>query len=77
MNSRWTPRIGGDPAYRRRGVGSSLVRALAELAWDRGCYGMWVGTERDNTAALATYRAAGATDEEDFVALTWSFRNHD
>ncbi|MEU3960490.1 GNAT family N-acetyltransferase [Streptomyces buecherae] len=66
-----------DPAYRRRGVGGSLVRALAELARDRGCYGMWVGTERDNTAALATYRAAGATDEDDFVALAWSFRDHD
>ncbi|MFT2019870.1 GNAT family N-acetyltransferase [Streptomyces sp. 796.1] len=64
-----------DPAHRRRGVGGSLVRALRELAQQRGCYGMWVGTEHDNAAALATYRAAGATDEEDFVSLTWSFRN--
>lgn len=65
-----------DPDHRRRGIGGALVRALAELAQDRGCYGMWVGTEHDNAAALATYRGAGAADEADFVSLTWSFRNH-
>ncbi|MCW2540776.1 MAG: hypothetical protein JWN95_2501 [Frankiales bacterium] len=58
---------------RRAGVGSALVAALAELGRDRGCYGMWVGTEPDNAAALATYRRAGALREEDFVSLTWDF----
>jgi hypothetical protein len=32
---------------------------------------MWVGTEDDNEAALATYRSAGATEEEPFVMFTW------
>jgi ribosomal protein S18 acetylase RimI-like enzyme len=32
---------------------------------------MWVGTETDNEAALATYRRAGATDEARFVLLNW------
>jgi aminoglycoside 3-N-acetyltransferase I len=56
---------------RRRGVATALVGALAQVARERGCYGMWVGTEVDNTAALATYRRAGATDEAPFVSLTW------
>jgi hypothetical protein len=32
---------------------------------------MWVGTEPDNAAALATYRAAGAALPEPFVTLEW------
>ena len=51
--------LGVDEAARGRGVGTALVDALAALARDRGCYGMWVSTEADNEAALATYRSAG------------------
>jgi ribosomal protein S18 acetylase RimI-like enzyme len=61
------------PASRNRGVGRALVEALADLARSRGCYGMWVGTEPDNTAALATYLAAGAEPPEPFVTLGWTF----
>ena len=61
------------PEARLRGVGTALVRALAEVARERGCYGMWVGTEPDNAAALATYRRAGATEEAPFVLLNWDF----
>jgi ribosomal protein S18 acetylase RimI-like enzyme len=63
--------LGVTPAARRQGVATALVRALADLARDRGCYGMWVGTEPDNTAALATYRGTGADDEAAFVTLAW------
>lgn len=59
--------------HRRRGIGTALVRALAALAREHGCYGMWVGTEADNEAALATYRAAAAEPPEDCVVLTWKF----
>ncbi|MGW0564327.1 N-acetyltransferase family protein [Streptomyces sp. NPDC003016] len=62
-----------DEAFRRRGIGRVLTRALAEVAEERGCYGMWVGVERDNDAALATYRSAGAGDDGDFAMLTWTF----
>jgi ribosomal protein S18 acetylase RimI-like enzyme len=62
------------PEHRTRGVGRALVGALADFARERGCYGMWVGTEPDNAAALATYRAAGAATPEPYVTLTWSFR---
>jgi aminoglycoside 3-N-acetyltransferase I len=63
--------LGVAPAARLQGVGSSLVTALAEVARENGCYGMWVGTETDNEAALATYRRAGATEEAQFVLLNW------
>ncbi|MFC1418298.1 GNAT family N-acetyltransferase [Streptacidiphilus cavernicola] len=61
-----------DPEHQRRGTGRALVAALAELAWERGLYGMWVLTDRANTAALATYRSAGAELDEDCVMLTWN-----
>ena len=59
--------------HRNRGIGRALVGALADIARERGCYGMWVGTEPDNGAALAAYRAAGASEPEPFVTLEWRF----
>jgi ribosomal protein S18 acetylase RimI-like enzyme len=47
------------PEDRNRGVGRALVGALADLARDRDCYGMWVLTDSDNPAALAAYAGAG------------------
>ena len=63
--------LGVLPDARLQGIGTALVRALAALASERGCYGMWVGTEVDNEAAQATYRRAGATDRTPFVLLNW------
>ncbi len=65
--------LGVDESAQRRGAGKALVAALADLAVERSCYGMWVSTEADNDPALATYRATGASDPEPGVALTWSF----
>ncbi|MFL6113501.1 MAG: GNAT family N-acetyltransferase [Catenulispora sp.] len=48
-----------------------LVKALADIARRRGCYGMWVGTEPADAAAQATYRKAGANEEAPFVLLSW------
>jgi aminoglycoside 3-N-acetyltransferase I len=61
------------PAARRHGIATALVRALAALAQERGCYGMWVGTDAANAAALATYRRAAAKEETPFVMLSWDF----
>ena len=65
--------LGVDEAHRGRGIGTTLVAALAELAVARACTGMWVLTDADNTAALATYAAAGATRDGDQVMLSWRF----
>lgn len=62
-----------DEAFRRRGVGSALTSALADLARARGCYGMWVATDADNTAARATYQRAGGSTEDGQVVLEWTF----
>jgi ribosomal protein S18 acetylase RimI-like enzyme len=58
---------------RRQGVATALVDALAALARERGCYGMWVGVDTGNDAALATYRHAGADEEEPAVVFSWQF----
>jgi ribosomal protein S18 acetylase RimI-like enzyme len=61
-------------AARDHGVGRSLVAALAELARDRGCYGMWVLTDDGNPAALRAYAAAGGVRATpDAVMLEWTF----
>ncbi|GAA4919278.1 GNAT family N-acetyltransferase [Streptomyces coeruleoprunus] len=62
-----------DEPYRRRGIGRALTEALAAVARERGCYGLWVGVDTDNDAALATYRSAGARDEGRFAMLGWEF----
>ena len=66
--------LGVDPAYRRRGVGGALTTALADLARERGCYGMWLVTEADNAAAQATYRRTGGEREDDQIGYTWTFQ---
>ena len=65
--------LGVDESARQRGVGTALVKALGALARERGCYGMWVSTEADNEAAIATYRSAGADVPEPGVVLAWTF----
>ena len=66
--------LGVSERWRRQGIGTALVRALADRARDRRCYGMWVLTDRANAAALATYRRAGAAEESDQVMLGWDLR---
>jgi ribosomal protein S18 acetylase RimI-like enzyme len=65
--------LGVAQAHRRRGIGKALVAALVQLAQEAGCYGMWVLTDEDNLAALATYQAAGAARQPDTVMLGWDF----
>ena len=65
--------LGVDEAFRGRGIGVALVEALAALARDRGNYGMWVLTDADNDAAIATYQRAGASSSSDHLMLEWRF----
>ena len=65
--------LGVAEKFRRKGVGTELVKALADIARAQRCYGMWVLTAEDNIAALATYSAAGAQRESTAVMLSWKF----
>lgn len=65
--------LGVDESFHGRGVGKALVSALADLARDRGCYGMWVITDEGNEAAVATYSRAGGLPEKDQVVFVWTF----
>ena len=62
-------------AQRGRGHGSALVSAFVMEALERGCTEVWVLTDRDNDAALATYRSArGTPDGGGQVMFTWKLR---
>jgi ribosomal protein S18 acetylase RimI-like enzyme len=65
--------LGVGEEYRRRGIGRALTLALADLARELGCRGMWVPTEPDNEPAIATYRSAGAEGPDQAVILSWDF----
>jgi ribosomal protein S18 acetylase RimI-like enzyme len=62
-----------EQASRNQGIGRALVRALAELARERGCYGMWVLTDDANRAALRAYAAAGGERKPAAVMFSWTF----
>ena len=61
--------LGVDDAHRRKGVATALLERLETIAIDAGCRGMWVATEPDNVAALATYRSARYEAPEPCVVL--------
>jgi ribosomal protein S18 acetylase RimI-like enzyme len=65
--------LGVAEAARHRGVATNLVEALAALAKEVGCYGMWEVPDPDNVGALATYRRAGAHQEAPAVVFSWQF----
>ncbi|MGC2296919.1 MAG: GNAT family N-acetyltransferase [Candidatus Dormiibacterota bacterium] len=58
--------------FRGHGLGRALVQQLKDLARNRGCYGMWVLTDENNRAALATYQGSGAAAEQGQVVLVWN-----
>ena len=66
--------LGVDESARRRGVGRTLVQALAALAREQGCYDMWVLADADNPAARATYARAGGREASRPVLLEWELR---
>jgi ribosomal protein S18 acetylase RimI-like enzyme len=62
-----------DERFHQRGVATALLQRLKEICGDRGCRGMFVLTDEDNMAAMATYRRAGAEREPDSVLWLWSW----
>jgi aminoglycoside 6'-N-acetyltransferase I len=62
--------VGTRDSHLRQGIASALMQHMIALARARGCHGIWLGTEPDNTAALALYRKLGG-EEETFVGFGW------
>jgi GNAT superfamily N-acetyltransferase len=67
--------LGVEEASRGQGIATVLIQALAELARVRGCYGMWVLTDADNSAAVAAYRASGGQEPTSHLMITWDFES--
>jgi ribosomal protein S18 acetylase RimI-like enzyme len=65
--------LGVDKDHRNRGFGTALVRALADLAREQSCYGMWVLVDDENAAAAATYRKADGDVESQPLMFSWKF----
>ena len=51
--------VGTRDSHLRQGLARRVLTHLFDAARARGCQGLWVVTEPDNTAALALYRSLG------------------
>lgn len=63
--------VGVAPDMRCRGIGTKLCEMLIALARARGCKGIWLATEEDNSAARALYQKVSARETTGIVAYDW------
>ena len=47
------------PEYRRRGLGTAVLRHALQIAWERGCYKVMLLTGSKNESTLLFYEKAG------------------
>jgi GNAT superfamily N-acetyltransferase len=47
------------PDFRRQGIGTRILQAALELAWEKGCYKVMLPTGRKDEATLRFYQQAG------------------
>ena len=59
--------LGVAESMRRRGAATAMMQELTRLCRELGCVTIWVLTDEDNPAAMATYARSGAT---------WDGRRH-
>jgi len=62
-------------AFRRRGIGTAMMRKLFEIGREMGLKEAWLGTEPDNTAANALYTSLGPSEIEKSVGYTYKLKN--
>ena len=63
--------VGTADAYQRRGIATTLVRAILDHGRSLGCTEAWLLTEADNAPARAFYAAIGGTEEDRPVYITF------
>ena len=57
--------------HQRQGIAQTLCNMLFDVARNRGCQGIWLATEDDNTPARALYRSLGARETGGVVVYDW------
>lgn len=67
----WINEVGVSPGFQRRGVGKAVMSRLLDHGRAEGCREAWVLTEEDNAAARALYGAAGGTESQAGVMVTF------
>lgn len=60
----WINEAGVADAWRRRGVGTRLLRSLFDVGRSLGCREAWLGTEVDNQPARRLYSAVGGREQQ-------------
>ena len=63
--------VGVRDAWQRQGIAKRLCARLMDEARARGCEGIWLATEDDNTAARALYRSLEARETSGIVVYDW------
>ena len=56
---------------RQKGAGKAIMSKLIEIAKDKGCEEVWLGTEVDNLPANALYRLLDPDDVANVVGYTF------
>lgn len=59
--------------YRKKGIGKALIEFLKRICTGKGIVEMFVGTEKDNTAARHLYSATSGIADEDSVWFNYIF----
>ncbi|MFI2706822.1 GNAT family N-acetyltransferase, partial [Nocardioides sp. CER28] len=59
-----------EPAYRRRGLATAVLRELLEWGAERGASTVWLHVQTDNEPALALYDRLGFTTHHSCRYLT-------
>jgi len=63
--------VGVRDAFQRQGIANQMCAELMALARQRGCEGIWLATEADNTAARALYQSLDARETQEIVVYDW------
>ncbi|MGW2179510.1 GNAT family N-acetyltransferase [Streptomyces sp. NPDC001732] len=61
-----------DPAYRRRGLATAVMTALARRALDEGASAAWLQVEADNEGARAMYESMGFVVHHLYHHFRWA-----
>jgi GNAT superfamily N-acetyltransferase len=68
----WVNEVGVASTHRGHGLGKAVLRALFEVARERGCVEAWVLTDRDNSTAMGLYASVGGIQgTQDHVMFTF------